>query len=76
MTITISDMKLEELSLEPQEPAAAEPTTKGPAQFKIDTRSGNDRRCGTDRRQSIRFEADRRQGSRRATGGPWTSGSY
>lgn len=76
MTITISDMKLEELSLEPQETAAAAPTTKGPAQFKIDTRSGGDRRSGEDRRQSIRFEADRRQGSRRAKGSAWENGSY
>lgn len=76
MTITISDMKLEDLSLEPQEPAAPEPETKGPAKFAIDTRHVTDRRSGSDRRQSIRFEADRRQGDRRAKRGPWENGSF
>lgn len=76
MTITFSDMKLEDLALEPQDGAEAAPAAKERAKFPIETRSGGDRRSGEDRRQSIRFEADRRKGDRRAGRAAWGKGSY
>ncbi len=64
-------LNLDELSLEPIEPEGTSPS-QGPAKFKVDTRSGSDRRKSGERRQTVRFEADRRQGDRRAKGSdPW-----
>lgn len=53
-----------ELSLEPSEPAKA---ARPKAQFQIDTRdkSKGDRRKNGERRQTIRFEQDRRSGEDR-----------
>lgn len=68
-------LNLDELSLEPLETADATPSGPGKAKFQIDTRSGGDRRTCPDRRQSIRFEKDRRQGDRRSKGDPWGRGS-
>ncbi|MCO6060218.1 hypothetical protein NG726_26615 [Pseudomonas sp. MOB-449] len=63
---------LDELSLEPLESSAAAPSSRGKAVFQIDTRGGGDRRKAGDRRQTIRFEQDRRQGNRRGeSGDPW-----
>lgn len=65
-------LNLEELSLEPIESTSASPSSKGKAKFQIDTRGGADRRKAGDRRQSIRFEQDRRQGPRRGkSSDPW-----
>jgi len=68
------DLNIDELSLVPMEPAtppvAAMPA-KPKARFQIDTRHG-ERRCSADRRQTIRFEDDRRKGDRRGGGvDPW-----
>lgn len=64
---------LDELNLEPIAPTAVAPSSRGKAVFKIDTRGGGDRRKGTDRRQSIRFEQDRRQADRRGkSNDPWS----
>ena len=70
---TDDKLNLDEINLEPIAPAAAAPSSRGTAVFKIDTRGGGDRRKGTDRRQSIRFEQDRRQVERRAkSSDPWS----
>ncbi|MCY1373230.1 hypothetical protein D9M69_604900 [compost metagenome] len=61
-----------ELSLEPLQPTTGAPTSRGKAVFKIDTRGGGDRRKSEDRRQTIRFEQDRRQSARRGkSSDPW-----
>ncbi|WP_371234419.1 hypothetical protein ACAW63_13980 [Pseudomonas sp. QE6] len=73
---TDGKLNLDELTLVPMEPteaAPAEPAAPAKPKFMVDTRHGKDRRSGTDRRQSIRFEADRRKGDRRAgSGDPWS----
>ncbi|WP_044874750.1 hypothetical protein [Pseudomonas sp. LFM046] len=69
---TNDKLNLDELSLEPIEPIKAVPSSGGKAVFQIDTRSGEDRRKSADRRQSIRFEKDRRQGNRRGKVDPWS----
>lgn len=73
---TDDKLNLDELSLVPLEPDEAAPAAAAaPAKpkFLVDTRHGKDRRSGTDRRQSIRFEADRRKGERRAgSADPWS----
>ncbi|MCP1622217.1 hypothetical protein [Pseudomonas nitroreducens] len=63
------DLNSDELSLVPLEPAAqpAAPALSAmPPRPKaqLDTRHG-ERRCGSDRRLTIRFEDDRRRGDRR-----------
>ncbi|MFS2125855.1 hypothetical protein [Pseudomonas sp. Pseusp97] len=66
------DLNSDELSLVPMEPAAP-PVMAMPAKakFQIDTRHV-ERRCSADRRQTIRFEDDRRKGDRRGGGvDPW-----
>ena len=64
-----------EFSLEPLEPLGSggdSTPSKSKSVFRIDTRSGNDRRKSGDRRQTIRFEQDRRQGARRREShDPW-----
>ncbi|MFR0690124.1 hypothetical protein ACLUTX_12060 [Enterobacterales bacterium AE_CKDN230030158-1A_HGKHYDSX7] len=66
------DLNSDELSLVPMEPAAPPVAARpGKAKFQIDTRHA-ERRCCADRRQSIRFEDDRRKGDRRGAGvDPW-----
>ncbi|WP_242443177.1 hypothetical protein [Pseudomonas sp. LFM046] len=68
-------MSLEGLSLQPIEPAGRPTSASGPAKFQIDTRSKVDRRKGGDRRQTVRFEEDRRKGDRRAKANPWDHGA-
>lgn len=71
------ELSLEELSIEPLEPAS-EPSakTKAPAHFQIDTRGKTERRTQSDRRSSIRFEKDRRANAdRRAGPKPWAPGT-
>ncbi|MDE3739882.1 MULTISPECIES: hypothetical protein [Pseudomonas] len=66
------ELNLESFSLEPMESAAKAPSSPGRAKFQIDTRGGGDRRKACDRRQTIRFEQDRRQGNRRGkSSDPW-----
>ncbi|MDF3867883.1 hypothetical protein P3W53_25685 [Pseudomonas denitrificans (nom. rej.)] len=69
------DLNIDELSLVPMAPAAAPlaaKPAKPKAKFQIDTRH-SERRCSADRRQTIRFEDDRRKGDRRGSsvGDPW-----
>jgi hypothetical protein len=64
-----------EFSLEPQEPAKA---PRPRAHFQIDTRdkSKGDRRKNGERRQTIRFEQDRRSGDdRRPRDSGWEPGN-
>ncbi|WP_152222113.1 hypothetical protein [Pseudomonas sp. SCB32] len=66
---TDDKLNLDELSLVPMEPDEAAPAASAAPdkpKFLVDTRHSKERRSGTDRRQSIRFEADRRKGDRRA----------
>jgi hypothetical protein len=71
------DLSLEELSIEPLEPCAeAAGKAKAPAHFQIDTRGKTERRTHGDRRNSIRFEQDRRlNDDRRAGPKPWALGT-
>ncbi|EMV8855514.1 hypothetical protein AADS62_004773 [Escherichia coli] len=67
------DLNCDELSLVPLEPAAPPVAAMPPkAKFQIDTRHG-ERRCSADRRQTIRFEDERRKGDRRrgSANDPW-----
>jgi hypothetical protein len=63
------------LSLEPlkDDLATAASKTKAPAQFKVDTRKQSDRRKGGERRETLRFQEDRRQKDRRPRK-TWESG--
>lgn len=74
MAMTNDELRLDELSLEPVEPVEAGPPARSPTKFQIDTRGGGDRRKSGERRQTIRFEKDRRQGDRRAKSAPWDRG--
>lgn len=71
------ELSLEDLSLEPLEPISAAPApAKQPAAFKIDTRGKSERRSHADRRNTIRFEEDRRANhDRRADANGWTLGT-
>ncbi|WP_271411499.1 hypothetical protein [Pseudomonas sp. Q1-7] len=69
---TSDKLNLDELGLEPIDGPGAKPSAQGKAKFQIDTRGGGDRRKAGERRQSIRFEEDRRKGSRRGkSSDPW-----
>lgn len=66
-TKDVSSLNLDHLSLEPMEtsPLGGAPTT-GRATFNTDARGNQtDRRKGGDRRQTLRFEQDRRSGKDR-----------
>lgn len=77
LELSLQDLSLEALSLEPQEATHDTPVpNKTKAQFKIDTRGKIERRSHGDRRNSIRFEADRRAcEDRRAGPKPWALGT-
>lgn len=63
---------LDKLSMKPIDPSEPTPSTRGKAKFQIDTRNGSDRRKLGDRRETIRFEEDRRQVNRRGkSSDPW-----
>lgn len=71
------ELSLEDLSLAPLE-QPSKPAPKAPAHFKIDTRGKNERRTHAERREAIRFEADRRTSKdhdRRAGPSGWTLGT-
>jgi len=63
----------QDLSIEPID--KQDKDKKSAAQFKVDTRSGNDRRQSADRRNSIRFEEDRRKKKQRSTDDVWKDNS-
>ncbi|MFC4864863.1 hypothetical protein ACS8MQ_27470 [Pseudomonas sp. MAHUQ-62] len=63
---------LDKLSLKPIDPSEPTPSARGKAKFQIETRQGGDRRKMGERRESIRFEEDRRQTNRRGkSSDPW-----
>ena len=66
-------LTLEDLSLTPLGPDC--PPASKKAEFRVDTRGTGDRRNNPERRQSIRFEEDRRKGERRAHGPAWKRGT-
>lgn len=74
--LSLGDLSLDGASLEPlptEAPAAS--VADGRASFKVDTRSGKDRRLLADRRQELRFEPDRRSGKDRRPRRTWEPGS-
>jgi hypothetical protein len=67
-------------SLEPQPgdavaPAAATAPVKGRSNFHANTREGCDRRVQGERRETLRFQDDRRTGKDRRPRKSWTPGS-
>jgi hypothetical protein len=74
--LTLSDLSLDGVSLEPLPTQAPAPSVaEGRASFKVDTRSGKDRRLTADRRQELRFKPDRRSGKDRRPRRSWEPGS-
>ncbi|WP_278959539.1 hypothetical protein [Aquipseudomonas alcaligenes] len=72
-----NDLPPLEFSLEPLEEAPPPAAPKQKASFQVDTRDTHhgDRRKNGERRQTIRFEADRRSGQdRRPKAGGWEIG--
>ena len=63
------------LSLEPEGEAAKPEASSGRARFQIDLRSGKERRLLPERRQELRFAADRRSGQDRRPRRSWEPGS-
>ena len=68
-------LRAEGLSLEPIETAGttSAPASKDPAQFRVNTRGKSDRRKGAERRETLRFQDDRRKTDRRPRKS-WESG--
>lgn len=64
-------MKLDLIDFDRDSKDTAVSRAAGKAVFHAETRSGQDRRRGYDRRQSIRFTADRRSHSDRRAGNSW-----
>jgi hypothetical protein len=75
-TKDLSSLKLDELALEPIDPKlpSKEQPLTGRAQFTPNTRNRTDRRKGGDRRQTLRFEPDRRTGKDRRPETTWING--
>lgn len=72
---SLSDLHLDSAALEPLPEAQAKPAVaEGRAQFKVDTRSGKERRVLPDRRKELRFEPDRRSGKDRRPHRTWEPG--
>jgi hypothetical protein len=63
------------LSLEPEVGAEKPEASTGRARFQIDLRSGKERRLLPERRQELRFSADRRSGQDRRPRRSWEPGS-
>lgn len=70
------DIALNKLALEPMDDKVTAASAHGaPVSFHADTRSGKHRRLVADRRQEIRFQADRRSGLDRRPKKTWEPGS-
>ena len=67
----LPDIPFTALALEPLEGEAPAGPVTGRAKFTANTRDGKDRRQGEDRRQKVRFQADRRKGDRRPAKRNW-----
>lgn len=66
-TTKLPDIPFSALSLEPLPGEAPEAPITGKANFTANTRSGKDRRQGVERRDRVRYSADRRKANRRPT---------
>lgn len=76
MPAKLPDIPFDQLALEPgpgEAPVASAPS--GRARFTVDSRNGRERRILPDRRQELRFEADRRCGKDRRPARTWEPGS-
>lgn len=74
--LSLSELSLDGISLEPlATDAPASSAADGRASFKVDTRSGKERRVLADRRQELRFKPDRRSGKDRRPRRSWEPGS-
>ena len=72
---SLSDLSLDSAALEPLPSEAPAPAVaEGRATFKVDSRSGKDRRILPDRRQVLRFQPDRRSGKDRRPRRSWEPG--
>ena len=70
-----SDLRLEDLSLEPIDGQALPATpAAGKAKFTTDARKRGERRKGGDRRQEVRLQKDRRSGKDRRPRKGWEGG--
>ncbi|WP_146907078.1 hypothetical protein [Arenimonas daejeonensis] len=56
----LPDIPFDQLALEPLEGEAPPAPVTGRARFSANTRDGNDRRHHEDRREKLRYQADRR----------------
>ena len=56
----LPDIPFDQLALEPLEGETPAAPITGRAKFSANTRDGGDRRKGEDRREKVRFQADRR----------------
>ena len=59
-SVKLPDIPFDQLALEPLEGEAPAAPITGRAKFSANTRDGGDRRKGEDRREKVRFQADRR----------------
>lgn len=70
------DIPFDQLALEPMDDKVTAATAPGaPVKFHADTRCGKERRLLADRRQELRFQADRRSGLDRRPKKTWEPGS-
>ena len=76
-TKDLHSLNLDSLSLEPIEtPSQAGAPVSGRATFNTDARGRTDRRKGGERRQTVRFEQDRRSGKDRRPLKNWFVGKH
>lgn len=73
--VDLSLLPADQLSLEPEAEAAKPAASPGRARFQIDLRNGKERRILPERRQELRFSADRRSGQDRRPRRSWEPGS-
>ena len=59
-SVKLPDIPFDQLALEPLEGEVPAAPITGRAKFSANTRDGGDRRKGDDRREKVRFQADRR----------------
>jgi hypothetical protein len=70
-----ADFTSPELSLEPMDTGPIKPVASGKSEFHPNTRKKTERRVLADRREQIRFEADRRAGKDRRPKKSWEPGN-
>ena len=75
MPTDLPHVSFDQLALAPEAGEAKPEAASGRARFQIDLRSGKERRILPDRRQELRFSADRRSGQDRRPRRGWEPGS-